>query len=86
MKKLALVLTLVLITTVMFASGSKESATTEQGLNIAIITTPSGVDDGSFNEDNYNGILAFIEKNPGAQVTPIREPSGDVAMALKNSS
>ena len=86
MKKLALVLTLVLITTVMFASGSKESATTEQGLNIAIITTPSGVDDGSFNEDNYNGILAFIEKNPGAQVTPIREPSGDVAMALKTAA
>ena len=33
-------------------------------LKIAIVSSPSGVDDGSFNEDNYNGILSFIEKNP----------------------
>jgi len=85
MKKIVLVLALVVITTVVFASGNKE-AEVKQGLNIAIISTPSGVDDGSFNEDNYNGILAFIENNPGAQVTPIREPSGDVAMALKTTA
>ncbi len=86
MKKVFLVFVLVIITSVMFASGSKEVVAAEQGLNIAIITTPSGVDDGSFNEDNYNGILAFIENNPGAKVTPIREPSGDVAMALKTAA
>ena len=43
------------------------------GLNIAIITSPSGVDDGSFNQDNYNGILTFIESNPDASVKAIKE-------------
>ena len=45
----------------------------EKGLKIAIVSSPSGVDDGSFNEDNYDGIQAFIAKNPGATVTPVRE-------------
>lgn len=85
MKKLVLVLTLVLLTTMVFAGGKSE-VEAEKGLNIAIISTPSGVDDGSFNQDNYNGILAFIKNNPGAKVTPIREPSGDVAMALKTTA
>ena len=30
-------------------------------LKIAIVTSPSGVDDGSFNQDNHNGILSFIK-------------------------
>jgi basic membrane protein A len=84
MKRILVALTLVLIAGVVFANGSAEKQSPKQeGLNIAIITTPSGVDDGSFNEDNYDGILAFVEKHPGAKVTAIREPSGDVTMALK---
>lgn len=84
MKRFLVVLTLVLISSVVFAAGSAEKQGSKKvGLNIAIITTPSGVDDGSFNEDNYDGILAFIAKHPEAKVTAIREPSGDVAMALK---
>lgn len=47
------------------------------GLRIAIVTSPSGVDDGSFNQDNYNGILDFIANNPDATVTPIRETNVD---------
>ncbi len=43
------------------------------GLKIVIVTSPSGVDDGSFNQDNYNGIQDFIDENPGATVTDIRE-------------
>ena len=54
-------------------SGSKEG----DGLKIAIVSSPSGVDDGSFNQDNYNGVLKFIEENEGATVTPIREESGE---------
>ena len=83
MKKLLTILTLVLVGGLLFAAGAAEQSKVASGLNIAIITSPSGVDDGSFNQDNYKGILAFIEKNPGAKVTAIREPSGDVAMALK---
>ena len=52
-------------------------------LKIAIVSSPSGVDDGSFNEDNYNGILAFIESHPDATVTPVREETGDTAAAVQ---
>lgn len=45
----------------------------EAGLNIVIVTSPSGVDDGSFNQDNYNGILSFIEANPNATVKAVKE-------------
>ncbi|MDR1801621.1 MAG: BMP family ABC transporter substrate-binding protein [Lachnospiraceae bacterium] len=45
-----------------------------EGLKIAIVSSPSGVDDGSFNQNNYEGIQAFIESHPDATVTPIREP------------
>ncbi len=31
-----------------------------QGMKIAIVSSLAGVDDHSFNEDKYNGILAFI--------------------------
>jgi basic membrane protein A len=50
------------------------------GLKIAIVTSPSGVDDGSFNEDNYDGIQAFITKHSDASVTPVREQ--DTANAI----
>ena len=43
------------------AAKTKEAAGKGDALNIAIVSSPSGVDDGSFNQDNYNGILAFIE-------------------------
>lgn len=52
-------------------------------LKIAIVSSPSGVDDGSFNQDNYNGILAFIAENPEATVTPVREETGDTAAAIQ---
>lgn len=81
-KVLVLLVSVLLIGTLLFAAGSKEAAPAK-GLKIAIVSSPSGVDDGSFNQDNYNGILSFIAKNPGATVTPVREPTGDVAAALK---
>lgn len=41
------------------------------------------MDDGSFNEDNYNGILSFIAENPNSTVTPVREETGDPAAAVQ---
>ncbi len=55
----------------------------EAGLKIAIVTSPSGVDDGSFNEDNYNGILKFIETNSTASVKAVKEPTGDPTAAVQ---
>ena len=63
---------------------SSESAGAESpALKIAIVSSPSGVDDGSFNEDNYNGILTFIESYPDCTVTPVQEPTGDVAASVQ---
>ncbi|MDE6604380.1 MAG: BMP family ABC transporter substrate-binding protein [Lachnospiraceae bacterium] len=56
---------------------------TASGLKIAIVSSPSGVDDGSFNQDNYNGILSFIENHPDSTVTPVQETTGDVAAAVQ---
>jgi basic membrane protein A len=66
-------------------SDSADSGDTkeETGLKIAIVSSPSGVDDGSFNQNNYEGIQAFIAENPEATVTPVKEESGDTAAAVQ---
>ena len=64
-------------------TAATEETATEEGLKIAIVSSPSGVDDGNFNQNNYEGILAFIEANPGATVTPVKEETGDVAAAVQ---
>ena len=86
-KNIALVLIFALMTVVMTACGNKDNGANneagEGGLKIAIVTSPSGVDDGSFNEDNYNGILNFIKNNPTATVTAVKEETGDPAAAVQ---
>lgn len=72
-KTMCFVLAFAMLCGVAFAAGTKEQApAAADALKIAIVTSPSGVDDGSFNEDNYNGILAFIKKHPAATVTAVR--------------
>ena len=86
-KKIAMVLIMALLTVVMAACGNDEnkagSGTEEAGLKIAIVTSFTGVDDGNFNEDNYNGILNFIEKNSTATVKAIKEETGDPAAGVQ---
>lgn len=65
------------------AEAETTEATGTEGLKIAIVSSPSGVDDGSFNEDNYNGILAFIQNHQDATVTPVQETTGDTAAAVQ---
>ena len=65
------------------AAADTETATDAAALKIAIVSSPSGVDDGSFNEDNYNGILTFIESHPDCTVTPVQETTGDVTAAVQ---
>lgn len=55
----------------------------DAALKIAIVSSPSGVDDGSFNEDNYNGIMTFIASHPDCTVTPVQETTGDVTAAVQ---
>lgn len=57
-------------------SGNTPANGDKKGLKIGIVTS-SGVDDGSFGENCYNGILAYIEKHPEATVTHVKEPDID---------
>lgn len=65
------------------SSEAKDGEPAASAMKIAIVSSPSGVDDGSFNQDNYNGILAFIANNADASVTPVREETGDTAAAIQ---
>ena len=67
MKKFALLLLAVMMLAVMAVP-----AMAEGDMNICIITS-TGVDDGSFNQDCYNGILTFLETHPNSKVTDIKE-------------
>lgn len=83
---LSKVLILVILVSVVVSGCTKPADTPKgsgDGLKIAIVSSPSGVDDGSFNEDNYNGILKFIEANPSATVKAVKEPTGDPAAAVQ---
>lgn len=71
-KYLALILALAMILT-MVACGAKKEEASGDGLKICIITS-SGVDDGSFNENCYDGIQAFIAEHPECTVTHVKEP------------
>ena len=87
-KLLALILAGAMALSMVACGGSEPAADTgadapAEGLKIAIVSSPSGVDDGNFNENNYNGILAFIAEHPDATVTPVREETGDVAAAVQ---
>lgn len=83
-KILGLMLTLAMAVSLLAGCGSNAGgAGSGSGLKIAIVSSPSGVDDGSFNQNNYEGIQAFIASNPDATVTPVKEETGDVAAALK---
>jgi len=81
-KALALVLAVLLVVGLAACGSSKtpsdnttssDNTNTEKSLKIAIVTSPSGVDDGSFNQNNYEGIQAFIAKHPGSTVKPIQQ-------------
>ncbi len=88
-KIVSLLLSLALITGVLAGCGgsggsdANTASSSGDGLKIAIVTSLSGVDDGSFNQDNYNGIQDFIKDHEGAQVTPVLEKTGDPAACIK---
>ncbi len=80
---LCIVMTMSLLVGCGNSGASEEGESEATGLKIAIVSSPSGVDDGSFNENNYNGILKFIEAHADATVTPVKEETGDVAAAVQ---
>ena len=50
------------------------TASADEGTPISVcIITSSGIDDGNFNQDCYNGILTFIDEHDDCSVTDIKE-------------
>ncbi|MBQ6535236.1 MAG: BMP family ABC transporter substrate-binding protein [Firmicutes bacterium] len=86
MKKL-LVLLLALALVFAFAAcgggGDEGGEAAGDGIKIAVVSSPSGVDDGNFNQNIYEGIVAFCNDNGNAEVTPVQETTGDVAAAIQ---
>ncbi|MEG2453830.1 MAG: hypothetical protein RSB20_03075, partial [Clostridia bacterium] len=63
-KLLAIVLSVALLATcfVMLAGCGNNDATNEKVLRVAVVTSPSGVDDGNFNGDVFKGVTNFSAK------------------------
>lgn len=71
-------LLLVVVMLLLAVSGSPAITAAEdeaegKPLKIAIVTSPNGVDDGSFNQNNYEGAVRFVEAHEGSTVQAIRE-------------
>ncbi len=71
------------VISMMIFAGCSDAGNESAGMKIAIVSSPSGVDDGGFNLNVYEGILAFIQDNPEALVTPVKEVSSDVSLAVQ---
>ena len=54
------------------STAAASTAAEATGLKIGIVTT-SGVDDGSFNENCYDGIKAFVASHPDCSVKDVKE-------------
>ena len=85
MKKARIFVSLLLTAAMTFTMAAGVSAEEDaEGLKIAIVSTAAGVDDGSFIQNCYEGILSFIDSRGGIDtVNDIMEPTGDPAAALQ---
>jgi len=92
-KALSLIMSTVLVSSMMVGCSSSSDSTadssqtqsedsSEETKQVAIVSSPSGVDDGSFNENCYNGVLDFIADNSNYEVTPVQETTGDTTAAV----
>ena len=63
--------------------GSKDSSDSgdKSGLNICILTADGTIDDGSYNENCYDGIVDFIDENPDATVKEVN--TGDLSQCIQ---
>ena len=56
-----------------------DEATTDaaEGMKILFVSSPSGVDDGSFNQNSYKGVEDFVAANPECTSVALKEETGD---------
>lgn len=79
LKRLLFILTLALIVSVFCAPSFAAP------IKAAIVTSPNDVHDGGFNEDNYNGLLEFMQTNPDSSITTIQDTTGDPESCIKTT-
>ena len=81
MRKQMLIAVMLVIFVSMVACGRDD----DSELRIAIVTNITGIDDMSFNQNNYEGIQAFIRANPdiSVSVTHVHEPSNAPGAAMQ---
>ena len=66
------------------AASTAGSAASAEGMKIVFVSSPSGVDDGSFVQNSYEGVLNFIDSRGSIDtVTDIVEPPGDTTAAVQ---
>lgn len=53
-----------------------------EGLNILFVSSPSGIDDGSFNQNCYKGVADFVANHPECSATALKEPTGDTEACI----
>ncbi|MEG7530616.1 MAG: BMP family ABC transporter substrate-binding protein [Hungatella sp.] len=82
--KIATLCTVLVFALGMVSGAPKPEAPAGSGtaMKIAICTSPNAVDDGSFNENVYDGIVAYTQKNPGSTVTNVQETTGSPDAAV----
>lgn len=67
------------------ASDSQEASKEGgKGLKVCIVTS-SGIDDGSFNQNCYEGIQAFVKSHPDCTVNDVKEPDLSKLIPLVSS-
>lgn len=59
------------------ATAEAPAEATGEGLNILFVSSPSGVDDGSFNQNSYKGVEDFVALHPECTSTALKETTGD---------
>lgn len=72
MKKIGFVLVLAILAAFVW-SASAVLAEGEKGIDICILTS-SGIDDGSFNENCYDGAKVFADAHPDSTLRDVKEP------------
>jgi len=77
----ALVLTLGLVACNGDENGYVNGGEVGDELRIVVVSSPSGVDDGSFNQNVWEGAQKFIESNGGATASSVVEPDMNNAIA-----
>lgn len=64
------------------SEGEAADEVSGEGLDILFVSSPSGVDDGSFNQNSFKGVQDFVVDHPECTATALKEETGDVESCI----